>query len=118
MQEVNSKFNINAGLIFSKSSCMLYLTTIVVYSCCILEKSLGIGECAILAFTTIVLSIAVPSLPGGTAAIVSNLMLQYSLPMELVGAVLSIDFIMDMMRTGARGFFMVCEGLIFDKIVD
>lgn len=117
VEESNYNFSVNFGLIFCKHSDSIMLFAIVYYCQLALGRTFGLGDYIMLIFTCFILAVALPSIPGGDIAVITNLMLQYSIPLELIGAVLTIDFIIDMLTTGVKCSCMVSEGLIFDKFV-
>ena len=111
-----SKFNINLGYVFSRHTCCMVTMSIIACYYAILGKSMGLGEFVMLAVMSMFLAIAAPSVPGGGAAIIANLMVQYGLPLEIVAVVVSLDYFMDMITTGTGCVCMTAEGIILDKL--
>lgn len=117
VSETSSRFSMNFGLVLSKHCSCVAMLTIIIFYHSVLERTLDLGELIILAVSCLFLAIAAPSIPGGSTAIIANLMGQYNIPLELVAAVLSVYFIIDMIITGGKVLFMNCEGVMLDKIL-
>ena len=118
VKENISNFSINFGLIFSKHTTIVHLLLVIIFLHDLLGKSLSFGEIVILGLTCILLRIAMPSAPGGSIAILSSLALQYGIPIELTATVISLDVFFDMMCTGTKMVFMLCESLLLDKVMN
>lgn len=111
-----SKFNINLGYVFSRHTCCMVTISIICCFYSLLDKQMSLGEFIMLAVISMVLAVAAPSVPGGGAALIANLMAQYGLPMEIVAVVLSLDYYMDMITTGTGCVCMTAEGIILNKL--
>lgn len=110
-----SRFNINLGYVFSRHTCCMVTMNIICCYYTILDKHMDIGGFIMLAVISMVLAVVAPSVPGGGAALIANLMAQYGIPMEIVAVVLSLDYFLDMITTGTGCVCMTAEGLILNE---
>lgn len=117
VNEDNSSFSMNLGLVLSKHTTCIY-NLIIISSCYyILGKKMSLGEFIVLTIICMISAMAIPSVPGATIAIITSLMIQYGIPIEISGAIISLQFILIIPPTGCRSAIFVYEGLILDRIL-
>lgn len=56
----------------------------------------GLGECVTLAIVSILLSLTVPPIPGGSMALITIMLDQFGIPEEALAIAISMEFILDM----------------------
>ncbi|MBR4904205.1 MAG: cation:dicarboxylase symporter family transporter [Selenomonadaceae bacterium] len=97
-----------AFVLFSPSE-LIALTICVIYGVSMVGNSLSMIDVCIITFIAIQLSIATPDAEGGIAAAYGIILAQFDLPVEIIGALMISDVIIDNLFTGLDVVAHECE---------
>lgn len=98
-----SAFSMPLGSTINMDGACIYLTAAALFLAQLYHVSLTPGMLIQLAFTTLLLSVGAPPIPGSGFICLSVLVLQLGLPVDGIGFLLGIDQLMSMCRTVTNG---------------
>ena len=98
-----SSFSIPLGSTMNMDGACIYLTIASLFLAKVYGIDLTPSMLVQLGFTTLILSVGAPPVPGSGFICLSVLVLQLGLPMESIGYLLGIDQLMSMFRTMVNG---------------
>ena len=112
-----SQFVIPLGATVNMDGTALYQVTAAVFMTQVFGVDLGLGEFALLAFTTIGASIGSPSTPGVGIVILASVLQGIGVPAEGIAMILGVDRILDMSRTAVNVTGDLTATVVLDRIL-
>ena len=109
------KFSIPVGISIFKSCFPLYLVVIVCITANIYGVDMPLSKVISLAFSAVVLVMAMPGVPGSGIILVSTLLTMTGCPVDALGLVVGIDPILDMIDTPISVFGVLVATLTVAK---
>ncbi|MBO7430010.1 MAG: dicarboxylate/amino acid:cation symporter [Spirochaetia bacterium] len=109
------KFSIPVGMTLFKSSLLLYLIIVVCSTANIYGIDMPLSKVISVAFSAIVLVMAMPGIPGVGVILVSTLLTMAGCPIDALGLVIGIDPVIDMLATPIGVFGVLAAVLTVAK---
>ena len=92
-----------------------YQAVVVVFLAQVFGITLEISDLFILLAITIGASVGTPGIPGGSLALLITMLIMVGIPVEGMALVLSVDRILDMMRTSVNVTGDMVAATVMDK---
>ena len=85
-------FALPMGVVISKRTRVLYYIILVLGLFAVFNQTIAVGQLVVLLISSMLLSYATPSIPGGALAVITLFLEQFGLPIEAVGIAISLNF--------------------------
>lgn len=111
-------FALPIGVIISRRTKVCYYVILVIGLSAMFGKTLTISQLIMLVTSSLLLSYATPSIPGGGLAIITLLLEQYGLPLEAIGVAISFNFLDGMPSIAVKAACTADDVLILNKSLE
>lgn len=111
-------FALPIGVIISRRTKVCYYVILVIGLSAMFGKTLTISQLIMLIISSLLLSYATPSIPGGGLAIITLLLEQYGLPLEAIGVAISFNFLDGMPSIAVKAACTADDVLILNRSLE